>query len=118
MAKIDWVEAALVRWAAAVVEGGGDGSGYPVMSVLHPEWSPPSPGQTPTLKTVRSSGDVRRVHAAIGLLTLRQRNTVVVHYCRRLSLAEQGALLGCEADTVTKRVGEIHRTLASALASD
>lgn len=114
MAKILWVDEALQRWAAAVA-GAGDGSGYPTMSVLHEDWSPPAPGQTPTLKVVHGTGDARRVHAALALLTMRQRNTVVVHYCRRLSLAEQGELLGCEADTVTKRIGDIHRALARLL---
>ena len=114
MAKIDWVEAALVRWAAVVVEG-KDGSGYPSMSVLHEDWSPPSPGQTPTLKVVRGTSDVRRTHAALLQLTQRQRNTVAVHYCRRLPLVEQGAVLGCEGKTVLERVGVIHRALARLL---
>ncbi len=117
MAQIDWVHAALQRWAAAVGEG-KDGSGFPTMSVLHPNWSPPAPGQTPTLKAVRGASDVRATHAALALLTVRQRNTVVVHYCRRLSLAEQGQMLGCEPDTVTKRIGVIHRNLARVLASN
>lgn len=115
MAKIAWVDEALQRWAAVVV-GGADGSGFPTMSVLHQDWSPPAPGQTPTMKVVRGTGDARRTHHAISMLTQRQRNTVVIHYCRRLNLVEQGIVLGCEADTVTKRLGEIHRALARTLA--
>jgi DNA-directed RNA polymerase specialized sigma24 family protein len=114
MAKIAWVDEALQRWAAVVV-GGADGSGYPTMSVLHEDWSPPSPGQTPTLKTVQGTGDVRRTHAALALLTVRARNTVVVHYCKRLSLEEQGAELGCQAKTVLERIGTIHRQLSGLL---
>ena len=117
MAKIGWVDEALQRWAAVVVEG-KDGSGFPTMSVLHEDWSPPTPGQTPTMKVVRGTGDVRRVHAAVAQLSLRERNTVVLHYCRRMSLAEQGAELGCQAETVAKRIEVIHRALARWLAEE
>lgn len=114
MAKIAWVDEALQRWAAVVV-GGADGSGFPTMSVLHEDWSPPSPGQTPTMKVASGSKDVARTHAAIALLTVRARNTVVVHYCKRMSLEEQGEELGCQAETVTKRIDTIHRELARVL---
>lgn len=114
MAKIKAIDDALRRWAAAVA-GEGDGSGYPTMSVLHQDWSPPAPGQTPTMKTVRCGGDVERVHAAIGQLGIRERNTVVVHYCRRLSLEEQAKVLECQAVTVKKRLEAIHRRLAALL---
>lgn len=110
--KNERVEEALRRWAAAVA-GGGDGSGYPTMSVLHKDWSPPAPGQTPTLKVASSSHDVMMTHQAIGQLPVRARNTVVVYYCQRLSLAEQGQQLGCQPDTVTKRIDSIHRQLAA-----
>ena len=114
MAKIAWVDEALQRWAAVVV-GGADGSGFPTMSVLHEDWSPPSPGQTPTMKVSTGTADVRRTHAALGLLTVRARNTVVVHYCKRLSIAEQAVELGCQPDTVKDRVERIHRHLAGML---
>jgi DNA-directed RNA polymerase specialized sigma24 family protein len=85
------------------------------MSVLHQDWSPPAPGQTPTLKVSRSSAELLRLHQAIGELTLRARNTVVVHYCQRLSVAEQAALLDCQPKTVEKRVESIHRQLLGVL---
>jgi DNA-directed RNA polymerase specialized sigma24 family protein len=114
MAKIKAVDDALRRWAAAVA-GEGDGSGYPTKSVLHPTWSPPTSGQTPTMKTVRRGGDVELVHAAIGQLSLRERNTVVVHYCKRMPLDEQGTELGCQPKTVLERISTIHRRLVSVL---
>jgi DNA-directed RNA polymerase specialized sigma24 family protein len=85
------------------------------MSVLHVDWSPPSPGQTPTMKVAMGSRDVARTHAALALLTLRSRNTVVVHYCKRMTLEQQGVELGCQAETVTKRIDAIHRELAGLL---
>lgn len=114
MAKIKTVDDMLRRWAAAVA-GEGDGSGYPTMSVLHEDWSPPAPGQTPTMKTVSRGRDVERVHAAVAQLSMRERNTVVVCYCKRLSVAEQAEQLGCAAVTVEKRVEAIHRALAALL---
>jgi DNA-directed RNA polymerase specialized sigma24 family protein len=109
MARDPQVQARLLRWAAWVTVG--DGSGYPVMSVIHPEWQPPSPGVTPTLK-VGAVTDVRQTHRAIQGLSLRLRNTLVVHYVMRLSLAEQAQRLGCEVSTVIARVASAHRTLA------
>lgn len=91
---------------------GGDGSGYPTMSVLHQDWSPPSPGQTPTLKVSMSSGEAMRMHAAIAALPMRSRNTLVVHYCQRLTIEQQAAALGCQPDTVKNRIEVLHRTLA------
>ena len=114
MAKIEAIDDMLRRWAAAVA-GEGDGSGYPTKSVLHEDWSPPAPGQTPTMKTVTRGADVLRVHAAVAQLSMRERNTVVVHYCKRLSLDEQAIELGCQPVTVKKRVEAIHRALAAVL---
>lgn len=115
MAKIKAVDDMLRRWAAAVA-GEGDGSGYPTMSVLHEDWSPPAPGQTPTMKTVSRGRDVELVHAAVAQLSMRERNTVVVHYCcGPLGLSEQAERLGCQVRTVEKRVEAIHRALAPLL---
>lgn len=115
MAKIQVIDDALRRWAAAVA-GEGDGSGYPTMSVLHKDWSPPTPGQTPTLKVVSRGGDVVATHAAIAQLSVRARNTVVVVYCcGRLSAAEQAERLDCQVKTLEKRVEAIHRELAALL---
>jgi DNA-directed RNA polymerase specialized sigma24 family protein len=109
MARDAQIEARLLRWAAWLTVG--DGSGFPVMSVIHPEWQPPSPGVTPTLK-VGASTDVRQTHRAIAKLSLRLRNTLIVHYVHRSPLADQAALLGCEVSTVIARVASAHRPLA------
>lgn len=108
MARDAGMEARLQRWAQWVTVG--DGSGYPVKSVLHPEWQPPSPGITPTLKTAPAT-DVRATHRAIGRLSQRLANTLVVHYCLKLSLAEQADRLACSIDAIHNRVERAHRLL-------
>jgi DNA-directed RNA polymerase specialized sigma24 family protein len=109
MARDPQIEARLLRWAAWRTVG--DGSGFPVMSVIHPEWQPPSPGVTPTLK-VGAATDVRQTNRAIAKLSLRLRNTLVVHYVHRLPLVDQAARLECEVSTVIARIAAAHRTLA------
>ncbi|MBX3634019.1 MAG: hypothetical protein KF683_01250 [Rubrivivax sp.] len=114
MARDERIEARLQRWAQYVVVG--DGSGYPAMSIVHPDWTPPSPGVTPAMK-VHPRTDVHETHRAIGTLSVRLRNTVVVHYCLRLPVAEQAARLECAEQTVFARVDEAHRQLRAALGS-
>jgi DNA-directed RNA polymerase specialized sigma24 family protein len=113
MARDAAIEARLLRWAAWVTVG--DGSGYPSMSPLHAHWTPPAAGMTPTLK-VGASTDARQTHRAIGLLSQRLANTLVVHYVMKLSLADQAERLGCQPDTVTARVALAHRRLQGLLA--
>lgn len=112
MARIDWVEQRLQRWAQAVTVG--DGSGYPVMSVLHEDWMPPSPGVTPSMK-VSSASDARSTHRAIERLSQRLKNTLVVHYLLALPLPDQAARLGCAVDTVHGRIEAAHAQLAAIL---
>ncbi len=114
MAKIKEIEDMLRIWAS--MARGGVGDGYPAMSVLHPNWSPPPPGQTPTMRTGGQPAMVKRVHEAIGQLSLRSRNTVVVVYASgALPAVEQAERLGCQVKTLEKRVDAIHRELAALL---
>lgn len=115
MARNPWVEERLLRWAQAVTVG--DGSGYPTMSVLHSEWQPPSGGLTPSMK-VAAHSDVAATHRAMAKLSMRLRNTLVVHYCLRLPMDLQAERLGCAVDTVHGRVEQAHRELAGLLAGD
>ena len=115
MARDAAIEARLQRWASFVTVG--DGSGFPVMSPIHPEWQPPSPGITPTLK-VSPASDVRQTHRAIGRLSLRLANTVAVHYCLRLPIAEQAQRLGCAPQTVHGRIESAHAQLRVLLRED
>lgn len=110
MARDADIEARLQRWASWLNEG--DGSGYPVMSVLHQDWQPPSPGITPTMK-VSSVTDVGETHRAVRRLSLRLRNTVLIQYCFNLTLAEKAERLGCGEQTVVQRVDLAHRLLAA-----
>lgn len=116
MARDPQIDARLMRWADAVTVG--DGSGYPSVCVLDPDWSPPSPGQTPTMKVSMGGHDVRATHRAISLLSMRQRNTVVVHYVIKGSVASQAEQLECAPDTVHQRVEQVHAALARILAEE
>lgn len=109
MARDARVEELLHRWAAAVTVG--DGSGYASVNVLHPNWTPPSPGQSATLKAAPITSDVLRVHAAVGRLSLKQRNAVVMHYVLRPALSEQCERLGCELRTLYARIEAAHAVL-------
>jgi DNA-directed RNA polymerase specialized sigma24 family protein len=111
MARIDWVEERLQRWAQKVTVG--DGSGFPVMSVLHEDWMPPSPGITPSMKVSSGRNDAMSTHRAIGLLSKRLQDTIAVHYAMRLPMFEQAQRLGCAIDTVHGRIEAAHRLLAS-----
>jgi DNA-directed RNA polymerase specialized sigma24 family protein len=113
MARIDWVEQRLQRWGQAVTER--DGSGYPVMSVLHEDWMPPSPGVTPSMKISLGRSDAASTHRAISRLSRKQRDAVVIHYALKLPMAEQAARLGCAVDTVHGRIEAAHAQLAAIL---
>lgn len=108
MARDVAIEERLRRWAAALTCG--DGSGYPVMSVIHPEWQPPSPGITPTMK-VSLLSDARATHRCISHMSKRMQDTLVVVYCMRVPLAEQALRLRCTEPAVVARVDLAHRLL-------
>lgn len=112
MARDEVVERRLRVWAQWLMVG--DGSGYPSMSTLHPDWSPPSPGTTPTMK-VGASSSARETHRLVGLLSERLQATLLLHYCTNLPVAEQALRLGCQADTVHKRVQVAHKLLQGVL---
>lgn len=112
MARDAQIHERLQRWAQGITVG--DGSGYPSMSIIHPEWQPPSPGVTPTLKSTAGS-DVRETHRAIATLSSRLVATVVVYYVLRPPLPDQARMLGCTVDTVHGRIERVHRQLAQLL---
>jgi DNA-directed RNA polymerase specialized sigma24 family protein len=108
MARDAAIEARLVQWAQWLATG--DGSGYPTMSVLHPNWTPPSPGVMPSLK-VAAPSSARETHRAIAKLSQRLANTLIVHYVMRPPMAEQAARLQCTENTVYVRIDQAHRLL-------
>lgn len=112
MARDDAMHQRLLEWAAWVTVG--DGSGFPVVSVLHESWSPPTPGTTPSMK-VSAPSSSRQTHRILATWSLRQRNTVVLYYCTQLPVAEQAARLECDESTVHKRIVVAHRLLRRAL---
>ena len=113
MARDEAMHLRLVEWAQW--RKCGDGSGYPTMSVLHEDWSPPSPGLTPTMK-VAAPSSARRTHRAIQTLSGRLRNTLAVHYLTNLSIGEQAARLECAERTVHERIALAHGLIRAALA--
>jgi DNA-directed RNA polymerase specialized sigma24 family protein len=112
MARNAQMERRLQEWAQWLKVG--DGSGYPTMSPLHPQWSPPSAGTTPTPKAAVPSG-ARDTHRAIGQLSERLQCTLYWHYITNLTVAEQAVRLHCQPDTVGKRVQTAHRALLDIL---
>lgn len=108
MARDERMDALLREWAQWV--DSGDGSGFSTMSVLHPDWTPPGGGLLPTLKVAKRTG-VEATHGAVGKLSLRLRNTLVVHYVLKLPVERQAERLGCEVSTVHARVADAHRQL-------
>lgn len=109
MARIDWVEARLQRWAEACTVG--DGSGYATMSVLHPNWSPPSGGQAPSLKVARAT-DALETARAVDQLSLKLHQAVIVHYCKRGPIWQQCDELDCSERTLHDRIAAAHVRLA------
>lgn len=112
MARDDAMHLRLIEWAQW--RKVGDGSGYPTMSVLHEDWSPPSPGVTPTMK-VAAPISARFTDRVISGWSARLRNTVVIHYLTNMPLAEQAQRLECAEGTVYARVEEAQRLLRRAL---
>ena len=105
----------LLAWAQYVTVG--DGTGYPAMSVLHPQWQPPTPGTTPNMK-VSAPSSARQTHRAIAKLKPKSRDALVMHYVKRLPMDQQAEQLGCAAPTVYLRVRtarhELHALLTDA----
>jgi len=112
MSRIDWVELRLKDWAQWLMIG--DGSGYSSKCTLHPEWSPPTPGTTPTMK-VSAASHVPETHRAIKMLSERLQQTLVLVYCTNLSQEDQAIRLACQVGTVKARVWTAHRELARLL---
>jgi len=112
MARIDWVDRRLREWAQWLMVG--DGSGYSAMNPLHPEWSPPTPGTTPTMK-VAAPSSARQTNLVVRRLSDRLHATLLLHYCTNLSVADQAARLNCQAATVDQRIRTAHAKLARML---
>lgn len=112
--NVDRMEARLRDWAHWLTLG-GDGSGFAAVNVLHPSWSPPTPGTLPTMKVGRSDVRHRQTHAAVLQLSMRLQATLQVHYCRRLPVAAQAEHLGCGEATVHARVRDAKRLLGLVL---
>lgn len=114
MARDAEMEQRLQRWAEALLVG--DGTGFPSISTVHPDWSPPAPGQRPAMK-VHGGSDVHATHRAVAVLPLRLRNTVVMYYVMKLPLGEQAVRLECAERTVLERIERAHRLLRGSFCS-
>jgi DNA-directed RNA polymerase specialized sigma24 family protein len=114
MARNAVIELRLQRWAEWRTNGSGEG--YPSISVLHREWLPAVAGAAPVLR-VYGVSEVAQTHQAIGQLSARLRDTIVVHYIIRGSVADQAAQLGCAQSTLHTRIDRAHAELQSILGS-
>lgn len=112
MARDAAIEARLQRWAEACTVG--DGSGYPMMSVLHPNWSPPGGGVVPSIKVAKVS-DVLQTAWAVDQLSYKLHHAVIVHYCKRGPIEQQCEELGCERPTLYARIEAAHARLGELL---
>lgn len=112
MARIEWIDQRLQRWAEWLKVG--NGAGYPVRCVLDEDWSPPAPGTTPTMK-VAPMNDAPQTHRAVLQLSERLQATLVSHYLLRMSAADAAAALSCEPNTVHQRIERAHELLARAV---
>lgn len=112
MARDEAMHLRLVEWAQWCKVG--DGSGYPTMSVLHEDWSPPSPGQTPTMKVAAPSSALETQRAMRGW-SVRLLNTVALHYLTNLPVAEQAVRLECAERTVYERIEQAQALLRESI---
>lgn len=111
MARDAEIERRLQEWAQWITLG-RRGDGFPVTNVLHESWLPPAPGTTPTMKVgTGNEARNRETHRAVGSLSVRLANTVVVHYCQRLPIAQQASRLQCGLSTIHARIDEAHRRI-------
>lgn len=104
----------LNEWAAWFNSGGcTSGGGWPMTSVLHPSWMPPTPGQMPAGARVgHADHRERRMHAAIGMLGDKLIAAVVVRYCKRWSVSAQAEALGCTVPALHGRIARARARLA------
>lgn len=109
MARDEQIEARLWRWAEWLKCG--DSSGYPVKSVLHEDWSPPSKGALPSMRVALPGSDALSTHRMVLALKPSWQATVVSHYVVRMSTAEAAAALEVQPDTVLDRLERIHAHL-------
>lgn len=101
MARDQAMDLRLRRWADWVLNGSSDG--FPSISVLHKEWLPAVAGAAPTLR-ISGVSDVAQTHVAIGQLSVRLRDTIVVHYVEGGPVQRQADRLGCAVRTLHTRV--------------
>lgn len=112
MARIAEIEDRLLRWAEYFKSG--DTCGYPVKSTLHEDWSPPSPGMTPSMR-VAPANDAPQTHRMVARLSERLQATLVAVYVKRMTVVQAGVVLACEPATVHARIETAHRGLAGML---
>ena len=105
MAKDAAMDDRLWRWAEWLKSG--DGSGYPVKCTLHEDWSPPSPGLTPSMK-VAPHNDALQTQRMVHRLSDRMLATLVAHYVVRMSASAAADALDCKPDTVHARIEAAH----------
>ena len=110
----DRMEVRLREWAHWLTLD-GTGNGFAAVNVLHESWSPPTPGTRPTIKVGMSDRRERETNAAVVQLSARLQQTLRVHYCQRLSMAEQAVVLDVGESTVHQRIRDAKIKLCAVL---
>jgi hypothetical protein len=110
---LDAMERELVAWGSYVA-GGREVAGFPVMSVIHPNWMPPAKGMPAKLPMrPRDYSMERRVDGVVRRMSRKLQDALAVRYVRRMPYAEQAMALGCQPGTVDARVREAKRQIAA-----
>lgn len=113
---LDAMESRLQRWAEWCDVGEICG-GYSAINPISDDWSPPTPGRTPTPRVWRPS-DARETEQAVRRLSQRLQDTLACVYVRRMRPAEAAQWLDCTPETVPQRVRDAKCRIAAALAQD
>jgi len=85
------------------------------MSVIHPNWTPPSQGMSARMPMpARSTLAEQAMDAAIRDLSVKLRDSLYVVYVKRASVLQRSEMLQCKPGTVDARVREAKRQLSDA----
>ncbi len=112
---VDALESRLLAWGAWLGSG-GRGEGFPRTNILHKNWLPPAAGSRPGVVVAGSANtQEREVQAAVGQLSVRLANALVLHYVYRMPVPEAALRQECALATAYARVEEGRRRLRVAL---
>jgi len=113
MARIEWVHARLLQWAAWKASRDAKQSGFPKVNVIGRWWEPPNGREAQAFIPIDDTEAFATEQAVRGLDT-RLQETVEQHYIASGSMSDDARALGCSISTVHARIEEAHRKLREA----